>query len=104
LYRTKFKGEIENYLRNDQNIRLKSMPKLYSGNLIPKVKPLFTTAKDIAMLAMHKLVHFLKALNLFRLPAAFRGGSICSTAKADPSIYFSFLILTLKDRHYGRHS
>ncbi|MCK5267021.1 MAG: hypothetical protein KAR07_02530, partial [Spirochaetes bacterium] len=66
------------------------------------LKPLFTTDIDIAMLAMYKPVYFLKALNLFRLLAAFRVESICSTAKADPAIYFSFLILTLKDRHHGR--
>ena len=29
------------------------------------------------MLAMLKVVHSLKTLNLFRLPAAYRGGSIC---------------------------
>jgi hypothetical protein len=41
---------------------------------------------DIAMLEVPDVVRLFNALNLFRLPAAFRGGSIYLTANTTPSV------------------
>jgi hypothetical protein len=71
-------------IASPSNIQSKFMPKRQSTRI--DLKALFTSTIDIAMLAVPNVVYLYKALNLFRLPATFRGGSIYLTANTTPSI------------------